>query len=305
MNVQEARVEAQAKINLLLRIVGREDSGYHQIETLFCRIALADSVTVRVTAKDRSLLCRGERMPAEGLGPPDRNLAWRAAAAYADTTGFPSGFQISIEKRIPVAAGLGGGSADAGAVLRALNALNPHPLPPATLLTLATSLGADVPFLTLSDAPLALAWGRGDRMAPLPGLPASAVWLLVPDATVSTAEAYRWFDEAGHPAGKAVIPRAQFGTWEGVASVAANDFEAVVGERVPRIGRLLAMLRNEELKGLLGPTGIILMSGSGSTIAVISGQPRAPHMSALPPFAGVTVMVTVARFPVEKPSKGR
>ena len=292
MNTQEARVEAQAKLNLLLRIVGREDSGYHQIETLFCRITLADSVSVRVTPKDRSLLCRGERLPAEGLGVPERNLAWRAAAAYADATGFPSGFQISIEKRIPVAAGLGGGSADAGAVLRALNALNPDPAPVATLLQLAASLGSDVPFLTQEDATLALAWGRGDRMAPLPGLPASAVWLLVPDATVNTAEAYRWFDEAGSPSGAAVIPRAQFGTWEGVASVAANDFEPVVSERIPRLGRLLAMLRNDELKGLLGPTGTILMSGSGSTIAVVSGQPRAPHLSALPPFAGVTVIET-------------
>jgi 4-diphosphocytidyl-2-C-methyl-D-erythritol kinase len=292
MNAQEARVEAQAKLNLLLRILGREDSGYHQIETLFCRICLSDTVTVRVTPRDRSLLCHGERVPAGGLGPPEKNLAWRAAAAYAAATGFPTGFQITIEKRIPVAAGLGGGSADAGAVLRALNALNARPVPPATLQQIASSLGADVPFLTLDDATLALAWGRGDRLAALPGLPASAVWLLVPDATVNTAEAYRWFDEAGSPPGESVISRAQFGSWEGVASVAANDFEAVVGERIPRIGRLLATLRSDELKELLGPSGSILMSGSGSTIAVISGQPRAPHMSAIPPFAGVTVIET-------------
>ena len=74
--------------------------------------------------------------------------------------------------------------------------------------------------------------------------------------------------------------------------MAANDFEPVVGERIPRIGRLLAMLRSDELKELLGPSGTILMSGSGSTIAVVSGQPRAPHLSALPPFAGVTVIET-------------
>jgi 4-diphosphocytidyl-2-C-methyl-D-erythritol kinase len=285
-------VEAQAKLNLLLRILGREESGYHQIETLFCRIALADTVTVRVTPRDRSLLCHGDRVPVGGLGAPEKNLAWRAAAAYADAAGFPTGFQITIEKRIPVAAGLGGGSADAGAVLRALNALNARPLPPATLQQIAASLGSDVPFLTMEDATLALAWGRGDRLATLPGLPASAVWLLVPDATVDTAEAYRWFDEAGSPSGASVIPRAQFGSWEGVASMAANDFEPVVGERIPRIGRLLAMLRSDELKELLGPSGTILMSGSGSTIAVVSGQPRAPHLSALPPFAGVTVIET-------------
>lgn len=292
MNVQEARVEAQAKVNLLLRIVGREESGYHQIETVFCRIGLADTVTVRITPRECSLICRGDRVPAAGLGPADRNLAWRAAAAYAEACGFPTGFHIVIEKRIPVAAGLGGGSADAGAVLRALNAMNPQPLPPSTLLRVAGSLGADVPFLTQDEATLSFAWGRGERMAPLPTLPPSAVWLLVPDATVNTAEAYRWFDEAGMPSGKSVISHAQLGSWAGIAAVAGNDFEGVVGARIPRIGRLLAMLRNDELKALLGPSGTILMSGSGSTIAVISGQPRAPHASVLPPFAGVTMIET-------------
>jgi 4-diphosphocytidyl-2-C-methyl-D-erythritol kinase len=292
MNVQEARVEAQAKINLLLRIVGREESGYHQIETVFCRIALSDAITVRITPREHTLVCRGERMPASGLGSPEKNLAWRAAAAYAQATGFPTGFNISIDKRIPVAAGLGGGSADAGAVLRALNALNPQPLAITTLLQIASSLGSDVPFLTQGDATLAFAWGRGERMAPLPNLSPSAVWLLVPDATVNTAEAYRWFDEAGKPSGASVISHAQLATWEGVSAAAANDFESVVGERIPRIGRLLEMLRNKELLELLGPTGTILMSGSGSTIAVVSGQPRAPHANMLPPFAGVTLIET-------------
>lgn len=292
MSATEATVQAQAKVNLFLRIIAREDSGYHQIETLFCRIALADSVTVRVTRSGRSLTCAGERLPVEGLGAPERNLAWRAAASYAESTGFPAGFAIAIEKRIPVAAGLGGGSADAGAVLRALNAMNPRPVPPATLLQMGSSLGADVPFLTQEESTLALAWGRGDRMASLPPLPASAVWLLVPDATVNTADAYRWFDEAGRPSGAAVIPRAQLGTWDGVAGVASNDFETVVGERVPRIERLLTALRTPDLRELLGPSGVIVMSGSGSTVAVISGQPRPRVMEGFPAFAGVTLIET-------------
>ena len=165
MSSGEARVEAQAKLNLFLKVLAREDSGFHQIETLFCRLALADTLTVRVTASGRTLECSGERLPAGGLGPPDANLAWRAAAIYAEETGFPPGFEIAIEKRIPVGGGLGGGSADAGAVLRALNALNPSPLPPRDLLRLAAALGADVPFLTQDSAPTALAWGRGARGA--------------------------------------------------------------------------------------------------------------------------------------------
>jgi 4-diphosphocytidyl-2-C-methyl-D-erythritol kinase len=291
MRPREAKVEAQAKLNLFLRILSRDHNGYHQIETLFCRIALADLVTVRALPAGRSVECHGPFMPALGLGPQEKNLAWRAAVAYAEASGFPSGFHVSIEKRIPVGAGLGGGSADAGAVLRALNALNPRPLGPADLLLIAGSLGADVPFLTRED-PLALAWAYGERMAALPALPASAVWLLVPDESVNTAEAYRWLDESGKAPGSSLIPHAQLGSWDGVAAVAVNDFEGVVGERVPRIGRLLARMRDPALIELLGPASSILMSGSGSTIAVISGQPRPLHLDALPSFAGVTVIET-------------
>lgn len=287
-----ARVRAQAKVNLFLRILAREDDGYHQIETLFCRIALADVVTVVPEPSGRHLECSGESVPVSGLGPPEQNLAWRAAVSYADLTGFPAGFRITIEKRIPVAAGLGGGSADAGAVLRALNALNPIPLGQPALLQLAESLGADVPFLTQEESPLALAWGRGDRMAALPVLPASTVWLLVPDIGVNSRDAYRWFDEDGGPSGSSVITRAQLGTWPGVAAVAANDFEDSVGRRIPLIGRLLEALRTEEFRKLLGPGGTVVMSGSGSTIAIVSGQPRAPHAGALPAFAGVKLIET-------------
>ena len=291
MHSREATVTAQAKLNLFLRVFAREENGYHQIETLFCRIALADVVTVRVQPSGRSLETHGARVPAAGLGPAERNLAWRAAAAYADATGFPSGFHIALEKRIPVGAGLGGGSADAGAVLRALNALNPRPVAAPDLQPIAGSLGADVAFLTGEDA-MALAWGYGERLAAIPPLPSSAVWLLVPDESVNTAEAYRWLDEAGTNTGPSLIAHARLESWEGVAAVAVNDFESVVSERVPRIGRLLERLRSPELKSLLGPAASILMTGSGSTIAVISGQPRPLHLDALPTFSGVTVIET-------------
>ena len=292
MTAPEAVVEAQAKLNLFLRVLDREESGYHLIETLFCRIALADKVTVRIAGSGRSLDCYGERIPAGGLGPVERNLAWRAAVAYAEATGFPRGFEIEVEKRIPVGGGLGGGSADAGAVLRALNALNPAPIAADALLRMASSLGADVPFLTQSASAFALSWGRGDRMAAVPALPSSAAWLLVPDASVNTAEAYRWLDEAGKPASEPIIPQADLGSWHGIAAVAVNDFEAVVGERIPRIERLLVALRSDDLRELLGPTGMVIMSGSGSTIAILSGQVRPLALEALPPFAGVTVIET-------------
>jgi 4-diphosphocytidyl-2-C-methyl-D-erythritol kinase len=288
----EAKVEAQAKLNLFLRVLAREESGYHQIETLFCRIALADTVTVRVTPSGRTIECHGERMPAAGLGPVEKNLAWRAATAYADATGFPSGFEIDIEKRIPVGGGLGGGSADAGAVLRALNALNPAPLDTTSLLMIAEALGADVPFLTQDRAALASGLGYGEQLELLPSLPTRAVWLLIPDVAVSTADAYRWLDEEGRSRGTRAIGVPDLLNWGAIAEVATNDFESVVGAKVSMIGRLLAGLRGQELRELLGDSPIVLMSGSGSTVAVVSG-PRPPdHWLALRPIAGIEIVET-------------
>jgi len=138
-----AHVAAQAKINLFLDVLERDSSGYHAIETAFLRIDLADEITVREAA-GRSLDVSGPALPIGGLGPTEKNLAYRAAAAYADATGWPSGFAIELVKRVPTGAGLGGGSADAGAVLRALEALSPAPLG-ARLTDVAAALGADVP----------------------------------------------------------------------------------------------------------------------------------------------------------------
>lgn len=292
MSGREARVEAQAKLNLVLRVLAREESGYHQIETLFCRIALSDTITVRVTDSGASLECSGPVLPAGGLGAPESNLGWRAATAYATATGFPAGFQLSIEKRIPVGGGLGGGSADAGAVLRALNALNPRPVPPSDLLRLAGSLGADVPFLTQDDSTLALAWGRGERMAALPALPPSRVWLLVPETPVNTADAFRWIDEAGQTSLPLMITLGQLGSWKGVAALAGNDFEAVVGERLPVVARLLSNLRTAGMRSLLGPASVVAMTGTGSCVAVILGAEWQVQGEAAPAFNGITLLET-------------
>ncbi len=158
-----AAVRAQAKVNMLLRVLARETSGYHSIETIFQRVELADVVRVRV-ANGRSLDVAGPELPSAGLGPIEKNLAFRAAVAYQSATGWPHGFAIEIEKQIPVGGGMGGGSADAGAVLRALDALSPKPLGP-HLIEVATPLGADVPFMAI-ESPMAIGWGRGERLLP-------------------------------------------------------------------------------------------------------------------------------------------
>ncbi len=256
------RVTAQAKINLFLRVFGRGADGYHQLETLFQRLTLGDEVTVRVIGGARTLDCRGA-----DVGPIEQNLAWRAAAAYSAAAGWPGGWAIEIDKLIPAGGGLGGGSADAGAVLRILDRLNPAPIGAAGLLPLALALGADVPFLT-SSAPLALAWGRGERMLQLPSLPSRAVTLLLPPFGVPTADAFRWLaasrgaDGAGSAAPRS-YPVDAFADWGSVAALAANDLEAVVTARHPSLARALD---EGQLAGWL-----TRMTGSGSTLFRLAG----------------------------------
>lgn len=265
-----ARTVAQAKVNLYLRMLARETSGYHQLETLFCRLDIGDDVVVRTNVRGRSLECSGPALPAGGLGPVERNLAWRAASAYAAATGWPNDWSIEIAKHIPVGGGLGGGSSDAGAVLRCLNALTPTPISPDALLAVASPLGADVPFLS-AEMPLALGWGRGERLLALPPLPGRDVALVCFPFGVSTPDAYRWFDEdAGDATPEAsLLGLEQLGSWDGVSQLAHNDFETVVASRFPEIAESLEALRafagtSEDL------AAIALVAGSGSTVCLVS-----------------------------------
>jgi 4-diphosphocytidyl-2-C-methyl-D-erythritol kinase len=279
--MREARVIAQAKINLLLRVLARDVGGYHSIETILLRLDLGDDVRVRITP-ERSLECTGLALPAGGLGPVEQNLAYRAAAAYASATGWPQGFAIEIDKRIPVAAGLGGGSADAGAVLRALDALSPNPLG-RRLVELATPLGADVPFMTI-ESPMALAWGRGERLLALRPPRAAPVLILVPGFGVSAGDAYSWLstDRGDYGPRTALFDEDSFADWGSIAAIAANDLEPPVVKRHSVIGELVGWLRK-------GEPAVAMMSGSGSTVfGVFDGLEGAAGV--LPP--GVTHIVT-------------
>jgi 4-diphosphocytidyl-2-C-methyl-D-erythritol kinase len=256
------QVAAQAKINLRLRILARETTGFHQLETLLLRLDLADVVRVRRTATSRTLDVAGDVDPA-ALGPTERNLAWRAALAYADVAGWGDGFAIELEKRIPIGGGLGGGSADAGAVLRAMDAMAAKPLGEAALLRIAFTLGADVPFLTSGHA-YALAWGRGERLLALTPPPRRAIVLLVPSFGVSTKEAYGWLEApraSSMPVGDAggILKPSALRSWAQIAALAVNDFEEVVSTRHPEISALVAGLTE------MGCAPAML-SGSGSVV---------------------------------------
>ncbi|HEX3865629.1 MAG TPA: 4-(cytidine 5'-diphospho)-2-C-methyl-D-erythritol kinase, partial [Gemmatimonadaceae bacterium] len=260
-----ARVLAQAKVNLLLHVLDREASGYHGIETVFLRLELGDDVCVRITP-GKSLDCTGPAVPPDGLGPARRNLAFRAASAYADATGWPNGFAIEVTKRIPVGGGLGGGSADAGAVLRALDALSPHPLGQ-RLVSLATMLGADVPFMTIESA-MAAAWGRGERLLPVRPLESRSALLIVPRDPISTADAYAWLtgDRGTYTPAANVLSLDALGEWSRIAALARNDFERVVARRRPEIAELVDELR-------AAGADIAMLSGSGSTVFGIFAEP--------------------------------
>lgn len=264
-----ARVAAQAKINLMLRVGARETSGYHDILTVFHRIDLADDVVVHTDAAGESLEVSGPRLPAGGLGPPAQNLAFRAAQSYARVAGWPSGFHVALTKRIPVGGGLGGGSADAAAVLRAMDALAPRPLGAPAIQEIGAQLGADVAFLASPHA-AALGSGRGERLQPLDALEQRAVALVVPSFGVSTAEAYAWIDAdrgPGYQASGLEFTPARPGElreWirygnEGDHRAAGNDFEASVERRHPVLRAYREGLRD---RGAI----VARLSGSGSTV---------------------------------------
>jgi 4-diphosphocytidyl-2-C-methyl-D-erythritol kinase len=263
-------VAAQAKINLRLRILARETTGYHQLETLFLRIDLADTVRIRRTSGDRTLDVAGD-VDRALIGPVEENLAWRAAEAFFAASGTRGGFAIELTKRIPIGGGLGGGSADAGAVLRALDAMEDERIGSDLLLSIAAGIGADVPFLA-SEHAYALAWGRGERMLALTPPPSRDTMLVVPGFAVNTAEAFRWLAELGTTraprrfmSSTAFQPEA-LRDWGELRALAVNDFEVAVEMRHPEIWEHIYLLRTRGCP-------IAMMSGSGSTVFGICESP--------------------------------
>lgn len=262
MSERGGRTLAQAKINLSLRILGKQPDGYHSIETVFLRIGLGDDVRVHIREGARTLRCGVMRDQ-----PESENLAFRAAELYAKETGWPHGFEIVIKKRIPIGGGLGGGSADAAAVLRILNAICDDPVSSEELRTIAFRLGSDVPFLA-SDYSMALGWGRGEKLLGLPPLPARDAYLFFPPFGVPTAEAYELLDEARgeRPSESPDLTAEMFEDWVSAARHSVNDFEPVIRKRYPEIDQLLSRGDKYDL--------FYRLSGSGSTVFKIPGVTR-------------------------------
>jgi 4-diphosphocytidyl-2-C-methyl-D-erythritol kinase len=250
-------LEAPAKVNLRLAILAREASGFHSLESLFCAISLSDLLIVRRADSGVALTVEG----SVETGPPERNLAVRAAQRFYDELGELPAVAIQLVKRIPSAAGLGGGSSDAAATLRALNALHGEPFDRAALLRLAIELGSDVPFF-LCGSPLALGWGRGERLLALPPLPERPVLVAHPGVAVPTPEAFAAIAERRGPTPPPrafALDAADLSDWGAVERLAMNDFGEVVAERIPVLHGALAAMRD-------AGAGIALLAGSGGSV---------------------------------------
>jgi len=246
-------LSAAAKVNLVLEVLGRRADGYHELVTVMQAVDLSDRVVLD-EAPDVALTVSGESTPGDAT-----NLAFRAATALRDAAKVERGVRITLDKRIPVAAGLGGGSSDAAAILIGLNRLWRLNWPQARLAELATTLGMDVPFFLRGGA--ALGTGRGEQLAPV-AAGALGVVLVNPKFASSTAEAYGRVTPAMYSDGARARALAGVLKTRQAARVAAslyNGLEAAVSARYPEIDRMKAALL---AAGALGAA----MSGSGPTV---------------------------------------
>ncbi|HHW44177.1 MAG TPA: 4-(cytidine 5'-diphospho)-2-C-methyl-D-erythritol kinase [Desulfotomaculum sp.] len=263
------QVQARAKINLTLDITGLLPDGYHELETVMQSIALADRLVFAPLPGGIELETGASGVPA---GP--ENLVWRAAELLRKQTGCRRGVRIHLFKNIPVAAGLGGGSADAAATLLALNRLWSLDLSREELARLALQLGADVPFCLAGGT--ALARGKGELLTPLPPLPPWGVVLVTPDVAVSTARIYKEYDRllpVGRPDTQAMLRAVDRRDLAAVCASLGNVLEPVTASLVPEVRRVKGALQEAGAAG-------VEMSGSGPTVfGLCSGEEEARRVA--------------------------
>lgn len=242
---------APAKINLCLHVLGRRADGYHELAMIMQRVSLFDRLQISLSDEPGvRVVCPGLELPPDG-----ENIAARAARRLLALAGGSCGVDIVIDKQIPAAAGLGGGSSDAAAVLLALNEMLDLGLSRQALMVEGAKLGADVPFFVFGDA--AWATGIGDVLEKMEGLPPLWYVLVNPGLAVSTAWVYQNLGLTSKIEA-AKLPRFSR-TLEGVVGLLHNDLERVTVSRYPLVARL-----KEELAAN-GAAGV-LMSGSGPTV---------------------------------------
>ena len=248
---------AFAKLNLTLDVLGKREDGYHDLQSVMQTISVRDDVEIDIgTGKPWALLCDKENIPTD-----ERNLAWKAAKVFFDAVKKdPNGIEIRITKRIPVEAGLGGGSADAAAVLRALNRHYDNPLSILALAELGAQVGSDVPFCVVCGT--AMVEGRGERLRKLADMPDCVFVICKPDFSGSTADLYRKLDQhaiAKRPANQLMESALLSGDFGKVAEQVFNVFDPVVTAE---------HLELNYIKSIMNSYGAVAqqMTGSGSAV---------------------------------------
>ncbi|MBQ2062703.1 MAG: 4-(cytidine 5'-diphospho)-2-C-methyl-D-erythritol kinase [Oscillospiraceae bacterium] len=261
---------APAKVNLLLRVGRKRGDGYHELVSVMQTVGVYDTLTVRAHTGAGIVLTCDE----PGLATDETNLCHKAAVKFFSYTGIANdGVAIHLKKRLPMQAGLGGGSADAASVLRALRRLYARSLPDAELETMAEDLGSDVPFCVRGGTMLAR--GRGERLTELPPLPACCFVIVKPELAFSTGRMYGLIDERGcHDGGGAetMIAALRAGDLPAVCAAMDNTFERVI----PPDSEIFAIRRRLTGLGALGA----MMSGSGSAVFGVFDNEETAHVAA-------------------------
>lgn len=246
---------AYAKINLCLDVVGRLPNGYHEVRMIMQSVGICDTLSFERTEGEIVITAEGGELP---LGPD--NLIYKAILLIRETFGITGGVRVHLEKRIPIAAGMAGGSTDAACTLKAMNELYDLGLSEQKLMELGVRIGADVPYCIMGGT--ALAEGIGEKLTKLPDMPETILVVAKPRAFVSTKEVYQKIDGKElpeHPDVDGMADAIRAGELAGIVGRLGNVMETVTVEMVPAIGKLKQkMLRG----GALGS----LMSGSGPTV---------------------------------------
>lgn len=249
--------KAYAKLNLTLDITGRRADGYHNLDMVMISCSLHDVIRIHLDTGE-SWQLRSNR-PELSDGPND--LTWRAAETYFARTGIPcTGLTLSLEKRIPAGAGLGGGSSDAAAVLHALNRFFGCPLTLQELCEIGLQLGSDVPYCLVRGTQRAQ--GKGERLTPLSPMPDCWILLCKPEASFPTPELFRAVDarsDIPHPDCEAMAAAIGTQDLKQIGLLLGNSFLPAALERAPEVGSLLQQIQS---CGALGAT----MTGSGSCV---------------------------------------
>jgi len=243
-------LQAPAKLNLSLRILGKREDGFHEIETLMVKLpGLADHLDFQ-ESKEFTFHCDDPEIPSD-----ESNLVVKAARAYQNATGQSGRYALKLRKSIPHGAGLGGGSSDAAATLLGLNSLYGHALAMESLIEIGAALGSDIPFFLHSGA--AICKGRGEKIEQVPSPPQARVMLFKPRFNVSTPDAYQRWQQS------AEIPSISYSPQSVAGLSYFNDLERPVFQK----HRFLAELKQWLLAR--SDTAAALMSGSGSTVFAI------------------------------------